>query len=154
MAQSTVTASGPVSVDEAWARYAAPARWSSWAPQIRGVTYGPPRLEKGAAGIVHGPLGLRVHFTVLEVAPPSWAWRVRVGPVSLTLHHDLAPAGAFNQETGSARGAGAQTDSGHPAVGVQDSHPGCLASVTMTGPRPVLLAYAPVAQVALRRLTR
>lgn len=130
MAHSTVTASGPVSVDEAWERYASPARWSSWAPQIRAVTYGPSRLEKGAAGIVHGPLCLRVHFTVLEVARPSWVWRVRVGPVSLTLHHDLSP------------------------ISAQDAHVGCVASVTIEGPRPVLAAYGPVARIALRRLTR
>lgn len=120
-----LTVRGPATPDQAWERYAVPARWPSWAPQIRRVEYEPARIEAGASGTVVGLGGVRAAFTVLEVDETGrmWAWRVRVGPARLRLHHGIEAAGA-----------------------------GCRATLVIQGPAPVVLAYAPVARLALRGL--
>lgn len=119
----SVSATGPATVDEAWARYADPRRWSDWAPQIVSVRYAPERLEVGARGVVRAVLGVQVPFTVLAVAAPDWSWRVGVGPLRVRLDHTLEAV----------------------------EH-GCRARVVIHAPRLLVAPYLPIAWVALRRL--
>jgi hypothetical protein len=76
-------------------------------------------------GQVSGPLGLRVRFVVSEVDEQrrTWAWRVRVGPLRLTLWHGVEP-----RPTGTATW------------------------LRVHGPAIVVAGYLPVARTALRRL--
>jgi hypothetical protein len=85
-----VQASGPSSAASMWEAYADPGRWSSWAPQIRGVR---PleRLHLGMRGQVEGPAGVRASFEITELDEPErrWAWRVRFGPATLLIRHEV-----------------------------------------------------------------
>ncbi len=82
---------GPASKYLIWARYRDPARWSEWAPHIRGVSTSGP-LRPGLQGEVIGVLGLRARFEVLEVDAErgSWTWVVRSGPVRLRIEHEVS----------------------------------------------------------------
>ena len=128
MSTVTLHATGSVDPAEAWERYAVPARWPEWAPHITGVQLPVPRLTPGAEGRVRGPLGVSVPFRIEDVdeAARRWSWRVVVGPVAVRLLHRVSPA----------PGGGATT------------------GLRMTGPAPLLLGYAPLAQLAIRRLVR
>lgn len=110
-----------------WQRYADPAVWSRWAPQIRRVQASGPRLTTGLTGTVHGPLGIRARFEVLCVdeSQRTWTWRVRSGPVRLELTHAVLPEGEGSRTT-----------------------------LEIDGPAAVVLLYAPVAGAALRGLVR
>ena len=120
-----VSASGPVDPDVAWRRYQELALWPGWAPQVRAVECDADRLAAGITGRVVGPLGVAVDFTVLSVddAARRWSWQVRRWPLTLVLEHGVEPHG-----TGTSTG------------------------LVLTGPLPVLAAYAPVAWYALHRL--
>ena len=141
-----VEASGPVPVATAWERYQRLELWPRWAPQIRSVTTAPPadapRLAPGLTGRVSGPLGAGVDFTVLDVDPAEhrWTWAVRRGPLALHLEHGVDPA------------RGGRTVRRPERI----SHPidpvGSRAWLIVTGVAPVVLAYAPAAWFALRRL--
>jgi hypothetical protein len=74
---------------------------------------------------VHVLGGLRVPFTITEVDPArrTWSWVARLGPVRLTLHH-----------------------------AVRADPRGSVTDLVMEGPDALLLGYAPLAWVALRRL--
>lgn len=118
-------AHGPVAPAQVWERYADPDRWARWAPQIRLVETSALRIAAGVTGTVHGPLGLRVEFVVIEVdeAARTWAWDVTAGPLTLHLRHGV------------------------------EAHPGGASTwLTVRGPAPVLAAYLPVARIALHRL--
>jgi hypothetical protein len=106
-----------------WERYAVPARWPDWAPQIRRVECGADRIAVGVTGRVHGPLGVAITFRVTEVDPVArtWAWQVHWGPVHLWLHHGVEPDGGT--------------------------------WLSARGPAPVVAAYLPIARCALHRLT-
>jgi len=110
-----------------WERYAELSVWKDWSPQIRWVDASADRLAPGLTGTVHGLLGVTADFEVLTVdeARRTWSWRARSGPVELLLHH---------------------------AVLAHDG--GSQATLEISGPGPAVLAYAPVAEVALRRLVR
>ena len=71
-----LAATGPRAADEVWERYAQPALWSTWAPQIRRVEVGVERLSGGESGRVLGPLGFSVDFEVesWDEAARHWAW--------------------------------------------------------------------------------
>jgi hypothetical protein len=124
----TLHATGPVEPAEAWERYAVPARWPEWAPQITGVATTVDRLVAGAVGRVRVPLGIAVPFRVEDVdeAARRWAWQVHVGPVRMRLLHWVQPAPDGGSTTG----------------------------LRITGPAPVVLGYAPAALLAIRRLVR
>lgn len=121
---------GPRAPEDVWDRYVRPARWSEWSPQIRSVRYPHDRLLPSTAGQVVGPAGLRVPFDVLDVddgaEAPSWTWVARLGPVRVRMRHEVRAL-----------------PGGGTATGWQ-----------VTGPLPVVLLYAPLALVALRRLVR
>ena len=74
---------------------------------------------------VHVVGGLRLPFTITahDEQAWTWSWVVRLGPVAMTLNHEVH---AEPQGSGTV--------------------------LVMEGPDPVLLGYAPLAWVALRRL--
>lgn len=113
--------------DVAWERYAVLAAWPRWAPPIVAVEADGPRLAQGRTGTVRSLGGLPVRFVVTAVdeAARTWSWIARLGPVVLTLHHDLTPA----------RG-------------------GTRAGLVLEGPALVVAAYAPLTRIALARLVR
>jgi hypothetical protein len=129
MASVTLRARGVVDPATAWERYVDPALWSSWAPQIQRVTASTPRLVGGTTGTVHAGLlprpTLPVPFEVLAVdeSQREWAWRAQVGPISLRLEHGVAPDGD-----------------------------GASTWLRVHGALPIVLAYAPLARIALGRL--
>lgn len=122
-----VRVSGDLGPAAVWERYTEPARWTGWAPHLRAVRCADPRLRVGTTGTVHGPLGVRARFrvTAVDERARTWAWSVRCGPVRVHLAHGVEPT------------------------------PGASGTTTwlrLTGPAPVVLAYAPLARAALRRL--
>ena len=135
--QTTLRATGPLPVDQAWERYADLDRWSHWAPQISGVTVTEPagadtrRLRTGLRGRVRaaGVIGLPFEVTAVDEAARTWSWRVSAGPVTLHLDHGIEEPRA---------------DDG-PRVRSRTSP-------RTTGPAVVVLPYAPPALVALHSL--
>jgi len=129
MATLTLHAHGVSTVTLAWERYADPALWATWAPQIQRVETDMERLVAGGSGTVHAGIlawpTLRVPFRVLEVdeSAMEWSWRARLGPLSLRLEH-----------------------------GVTAHLTGSSTWLRVHGPLPVILLYAPVARLALSRL--
>jgi Polyketide cyclase / dehydrase and lipid transport len=127
MTTITLRAEGAVPVEVAWLRYARPSLWPTWSPPIRSVDATDDHLEVGLKGTVHGPVGLRIPFVVIAVDDPgrTWTWRPRFGPVTLTLRHE-----------------------------VHEELTGSSTVLRISGLAPVVLGYAPVAQLALNRLVR
>jgi hypothetical protein len=109
----------------AWERYADLDAWPTWAPQIRTVHADGRRLARGRSGTVHVVGGLAVPFVVTAVDETrrTWSWIARLGPVTLTLHHDLSPAPE-----------------------------GTVAGLTLEGPRLLVSTYAPLTRAPLSRL--
>ncbi len=122
-----ISATGARPIDETWESYVRPALWSTWAPQIRSVRCDDEVIVAGTRGVVHGPLLVRVPFTVESVshADRSWAWRVGVGPLGVRMEH-----------------------------GVAETTDGVRAWARIHLPAAVALPYGPVARLALRRLVR
>lgn len=137
----TLSAHGTASPEVAWERYADLDAWQTWSPQIQAVEADGRRIRDGLTGRVVGPLGVRVAFTVLavhevpgfpevpgfqEVPERDWTWRISL-PLRqrITMLHTVRPEGA-----------------------------GSATELRMTGPAPLLLGYAPLAQLALRKLVR
>ncbi len=120
-----VEVTGPARPEVAWERYADLAAWPAWAPQIRAVEADGERLARGRSGVVRVPGGLAVRFVVTAVDEPGtrWSWIAWVGPLALTLHHDLTATPA-----------------------------GTCAGLVLEGPAVVVAAYAPLTRVALARL--
>ena len=109
----------------AWHRYADIGAWSTWSPQIVGVETTAARIALGVGGRVRVVGGLCLPFTITahDEQARTWSWVVRLGPVAMTLNHEV------------------------------HAHPrGSGTVLVMEGPDPVLLGYAPLAWVALRRL--
>ena len=127
MTTTTLHASGPLPPAQAWDRYRFLDRWSEWAPQITGVDCAERLLTAGARGRVRG-LGVPLPFTIDAVDPAarSWSWTVGVGPIRMHLHHWVTEGPDGGTTTG----------------------------LRTTGPAPLVLAYAPLAQWALHRLVR
>jgi Polyketide cyclase / dehydrase and lipid transport len=129
MATLELRACGSASADTAWERYAEPARWSGWAPQIQRVDTAMQRLTAGGTGTVRAGLlplpTLPVPFEVLDVdeTARTWSWRASLGPVRLHLVH-----------------------------GVEAHENGSSTWLRVRGPFPVVAAYAPLARFALGRL--
>lgn len=127
----TIGATGTAAPDVAWDRYVHPARWPTWSPQISSVDCHDSMLRAGTTGIVHGPLGVRVPFTVLEVDSDKrwWSWQVTLARITLTLHHSVR-------------------------LSNEKALSGSSTTLVIDGPAPVALAYAPLARIALGRLVR
>lgn len=128
VATLSFTATGPRDPADAWERYADPARWPEWSPQIRYAETAATRLAAGVTGRVHvwgaPPPSFRV--TAFDDAARTWGWDVALGPLRLHLDHDVE-----------ARPAG-----------------GSRTRLRLVGPLPLVLAYAPAARLALGRLVR
>jgi hypothetical protein len=120
-----VEVSGPVGTDVAWERYADLDAWPTWAPQIRTVEADGRRLAVGRSGTVHVVGGLRVPFviTAVDEVRLTWSWIARLGPLTLTLHHDL------------------QRSSGSTTAGL-----------VLEGPTLLVAAYGPLTRAPLTRL--
>lgn len=131
MTTVTVSARGTAPAELAWERYARPALWSTWSPQIWRVESSADRIAPGVTGTVRAVGGVPFRFTVLDVDEVArvWSWRVLVGPVTLTLDHAVRPDASRAPD-------GSATD------------------VRVDGPAPIVLAYAPIARLALGRLVR
>ena len=129
MPSLTVRAQGPASPPTVWEAYADPQRWPQWAPHIRRVdAIG--RLRPGLTGQVFSLVPLvapPVSFTVTDVDARArrWSWNTVLGPLRVSFDHGVDP-----DETGS------------------------RTWLTMHGPLPLLLIYAPLARLALHRLVR
>ena len=120
-----MSVSGSAAPSLAWERYADPRQWTDWAPQIRRVETVGERIGPGLRGRVVGPLGIAVTFMVDDVDEDArtWSWSVRVGLIRLKLRHDVVADG-----------------------------PGSRTRLWIAGPFPVVVAYVPIAALALRRL--
>ena len=125
MATVQLAAAGAAPAEVAWERYAEIAAWRTWAPHLTGTDATAPRLAAGVTGRVHVAGVLRLPFTVTAADHERrrWSWAVRLGPLRLALEHGVE-----------AHGRGSRT------------------WLVMHGPAVVLLAYAPLAWLALRRL--
>ncbi|MGY0021511.1 SRPBCC family protein [Streptomyces sp. cg35] len=123
----TLRAQGAADVDTVWQRYAQPALWPTWAPQIRSVET-EHELRAGMRGRLRPVAGPAVRFVVTAVdhRARTWSWRVQAGPARMRLWHAVRPSG----------GTGAVT------------------RLRIEGPVLVVLAYAPLARRALRHLVR
>lgn len=124
----TTYVSGPAAVEDAWERYADPALWSTWAPQIRSVDVDQEdatRIRPGLTGTVHAAFGVDVRFTITEVdeAARTWAWTAH--PPGFTMHLTHT---------------------------VESHSTGTRTGLEVDGPAVASLAYLPVARLALRRL--
>ena len=88
-------------------------------------------LRPGTSGTVHGPCGVSVAFTVLDVDHEKrrWSWEVEAVGITLTLHHSVRLSNA--KKLG-----------------------GSATTLVIDGPAPVVAGYAPVARIALGRLVR
>ncbi len=125
MASITIHAGGAAVPDDAWERYAVPARWPDWAPQLARVRSAARRIAPGVTGSVYGPGGVRLDFEIdsVDEAARRWSWHVWRGPLRLRLQHGVR-----------AHGSGSRT------------------WLTVEGPLPVVIGYAPIARLALGRL--
>lgn len=130
MATITLRAHGPASAEAAWERYARPALWSSWSPQISRVEVDAERLSAGLTGRVVGPVGLFVDFTVdrWDEAAREWTWTARpAGSARLALVLDH---------------------------GVRERDAGASTWLRVRGPLALVLGYAVPARLALHRLVQ
>ena len=130
---------GPADPVTAWERYADPALWPTWSPQIRAVRTDAVRLGTGMRGTVLGWGGLELPFVVdaVDEAARTWVWRVRaVRALHAPLPDAVSALGSLRLRH---------------AVGPADGG-GALTVLEVTGAAPVVLAYAPAARWALRRL--
>ena len=120
-----IEARGPAPAQEVWDRYAVLARWPDWSPQISRVEASADQVALGVRGTVYLVGGLPLAFTVTSCRPEdrTWSWQVRLGPVTLDLEHAVFAAGSGSRST-----------------------------LSLAGPALVVTAYAPLAQLALRRL--
>ncbi len=125
VARLTLKAEGPAEPDEAWERYALFARWPSWAPQISDIQASAQRIAPGVTGTLAGPMWASVDFTVDAVDEDArrWSWTVERRPVTIRMQH-----------------------------GVRAVDKGAATWLTIEGPLPLVVPYAPIARAGLRRL--
>lgn len=138
MTTTGTAVTGPLPPDEVWERYARPAVWSSWAPQIRDVEVEVDRLEPGVTGRVLGWAGLSVDFVVdtWDEERRVWAWTVRP---RLALPRGVPLSGRLPELT--------------LRHGVRPEGSGTRAWLVVQGPAPLVAGYFLPARLALHRLT-
>ena len=128
LVKMTVTRTGPARPSDVWEHYERLDLWTAWAPHLTNVRADSETLLPGTEGTVRALRVVPVPFRVLSVqaAQGRWSWRVRLGPLELTLAHWVSPS----------------------------SSGGTRAGVTVHGPAAVLVAYRPLMGWALSRLVR
>ncbi|HEX3224060.1 MAG TPA: SRPBCC family protein [Nocardioides sp.] len=138
MATTGTAVTGPRSPAEVWERYARPAVWSSWAPQIRDVEVDVDRLEAGVTGRVLGWGGLSADFVVdtWDEDHLRWGWTVRP--------HVALPPGVPHS------GRLPEVRLRH---GVRSAGSGSRAWLVVHGPALLVAGYFLPARLALHRLT-
>lgn len=125
----------------AWERYADPSLWPTWSPQIASVSTSTPRLRSGTTGVVRGHGGLRLDFTAEDVDDDARRWTWSVQPT-----HALGlPLPVLLQRLGRLR-----LEHGVSLSGRVDG--GSTTTLALEGRAPVVVAYAPLAALALRHL--
>ena len=126
-----LSATGPASPDEVWARYTRPALWPTWSPHLREVDYPDAVISPGTTGRVTGVGGVVAVFRIDAVDDTlrTWSWSVRSGPLRVSFDHGVDPA--------------------HPRSGSLGGSTGWLVTHALW---PVALGYAPLARLALGRL--
>jgi hypothetical protein len=126
MATRSLEVTGPLDPAAVWERYAVPAHWPDWLPQIERVELSTPRLAPGATGRLHAPMGISIPFTVDDVddAARRWSWHIRIGLLRIRLEQwlDEGPDG------------------------------GTTAGMRVSGPGPLVAGYVGQARAALERL--
>jgi hypothetical protein len=122
------TARSPAPPDAVWALLAQPARWSEWAPHVRGAwSLGAPEVRDGARGAMRLLGVLPVPAAIVSKRTGrEWTWRV---PAGVRIVHRVEPYG-----------------------------PGSLISIELEAPGPLepalAVAYGPLMQLLVRRLAR
>ena len=133
MTRTGTAAEGPLPPEQVWERYARPALWSQWAPQIRSVDVDVDRMAAGVRGRVLSWGGVSADFVVeaWDDDARRWSWTVRprltmpaVSLPALRLHH-----------------------------GVRETARGSQAWLGIDGPAVLALGYLLPARLALYRLT-
>ncbi|TXR57596.1 SRPBCC family protein [Quadrisphaera setariae] len=125
----------------AWERYADPSLWPTWSPQIASVTASTTRLTTGTTGVVRGHGGLRLDFTAEDVDDDARRWTWRVTPTHALFAHLPGALRRFGR---------LRLEHGVSLSGRVDG--GSTTTLAIEGSAPVVLAYAPAAALALRRL--
>ncbi len=127
-----LSATGPASPDEVWARYTRPALWPTWSPHLREVDYPDAVVRPGTTGRVTGVGGVVAVFRIdaVDHAARTWSWSVRSGPVRVSFDHGVDAAGPGVRPPRRQHGL-----AGHPRA--------------VAGGRS---GYAPLARLALGRL--
>ncbi len=126
-----LSATGPASPDEVWARYTRPALWPTWSPHLREVDYPDAVVRQGTTGRVTGVGGIVAVFRIdaVDHSLRTWSWSVRSGPLRVSFDHGVDPT--------------------HPRSGSLGGSTGWLVTHALW---PVAIAYAPLARMALGRL--
>ncbi len=124
--ERTIAVAGPRQSDAVWADYVDLTRWSAWSPPISGVKADSARLTAGLSGTVLVLAKLPVPFTVESVDHQQrvWEWEVAIAGRRVWMRHEV----------------------------LERAGGGSVATLTVAGPTPLVLAYPEVARLALSRL--
>ena len=128
MTRISISATGRAPAALVWERYAKPALWSSWSPQISRVECADEVIRVGTKGVVHTIVGITVPFdvTAVDYDAMTWAWTARL-PLGVRLHLQ------------------------HQVRAVAD---GTWTGLDVSGCLPIVVGYLPPAKLALDRLVR
>ena len=98
----TVTRTGPARTSDVWEHYERLDLWTAWAPHLTNVRADSETLLPGTEGTVRALRVVPVPFRVLSVqaAQGRWSWRVRLGPLELTLAHWVSPSSSGGTRAG------------------------------------------------------
>src|ERR1700712_3189015 len=100
MTRISISATGRAPAALVWERYAKPALWSSWSPQISRVECADEVIRVSTTGVVHAILGVQVPFrvTAVDYDAMTWSWIAKLPlGVSLRLRHTVkdVPGGSW-----------------------------------------------------------
>ncbi len=124
----SISATGGAPASLVWERYAKPALWSTWSPQICRVECADEVIRASTTGVVHAIRGVQIPFQIAAVdyEAMSWSWTAEL-PLGITLRlvHtvEAVPGGSWT-------------------------------GLDVIGFLPIVLGYLPLARLALGRLVR
>lgn len=119
-----ISAFGAATTELVWHRYVTPELWPTWSPQLQRVDCPDEVIVAGSRGVAHGPAFVRVRFAVLAVDDAERTWTWRVG----------GPIGVTMS---------------HGVDEAPDGGSSAWVEIPIA-----LVAYAPIARLALGRLVR